>query len=82
MVAVTWLTSWEGLAYGPLVTSDERLAIEEQVNTEWRLHRRAEQGRGPLQTEAEIATAEAAWKQARFQQLAATRSVPLEALES
>jgi hypothetical protein len=50
-------------------------SINQQVETEWRIHRKQSGGRDGLVTAADIATAKAAFKSARFAQLAGERIV-------
>jgi hypothetical protein len=56
-------------------------AIKQQIDTEWRIHRRNNGARDGLMTAANIAEAEAHWKDARFKQLADNTMVDLEAFK-
>jgi hypothetical protein len=63
------------------VTENLRESLKAQVDTEWRLHRKNSGARDGLMTQADIASAEAAFKEARFNQLAETTMVPNSAFE-
>jgi hypothetical protein len=63
------------------VVSAATESIRQQVDTEWRLHRKGSGGRDGLMTQADIGAAEAAFKEARFKQLADSRMIDLESLK-
>lgn len=56
-------------------------SLRQQVDTEWRLHRKASGARDGLMTKGDIARAEAAFKDARFKQLADNTMIDLDSLK-
>jgi hypothetical protein len=56
-------------------------SLRQQVDQEWRLHRKASGARDGLMTQADIDRAEAAFKDARFKQLSDSTLVDLETLK-
>jgi hypothetical protein len=56
-------------------------SLKQQIDTEWRFHRKANGARDGLNTKAEIDNAERYWKQARFDQLAAATDIDVGSLK-
>lgn len=63
------------------VLGDATKSIRQQVHTEWRIHRKNNGARDGIVTEADIARAEAHFKQERFKQLADSKMINLEELK-
>jgi hypothetical protein len=63
------------------IAEDLRESLTQQVDAEWRIHRRENGAKDNLMTEADIAKAEAAFKETRFKQLAEATMVPKSILE-
>jgi hypothetical protein len=56
-------------------------SLRQQIDTEYRFHRKANGARDGLMTKADIDNAERYWKQARFDQLAAAKEIDVESLK-